>query len=138
MMRLGLLLLSLLLGLPAWADKPVAPETIEGTTRVDAEQVVELILNTPALVIIDSRRGEEHAKGHIEGAVSLLDAEMTEVSLAMHVPDKNTPVLFYCNGERCMRSANACTKAVQWGYRKVYWFRGGWHEWTEKEMPVAK
>ncbi len=122
----------------AKAEKPTAPEQITGATNLKAEQVVDLILSTPALVVIDARKQEEFAKGHIEQAFSLLDTTMSEEVLAQHVPSKETPVLFYCNGKRCMRSTNAARKAIGWGYSNVYWFRGGWVEWREKQLPVAK
>jgi len=120
------------------ADKPVAPESIPGAQRVTAEQVIELITANASLVIIDARRAEEHAKGHIEGSISLLDTDMTPQLLARYLATPDTPVLFYCNGERCKRSGHAANKAVAWGYRRVYWFRGGWREWTAKELPVAR
>ena len=134
------LLLSLLLifATTAQADKPVAPEKIDGATNLMAEQVVSLILNTPELVIIDARKQEEFAKGHIENAISLLDTTMSKPALAQLVSSLNTPVLFYCNGERCMRSTNAAKKATSWGYTQVYWFRGGWVEWRQKNLPVEK
>lgn len=135
--KLSLALLLLSFCTTALAEKPVAPQSVPGTTRVGAEQVVELILSNPKLKVIDSRHSEEYAKGHIEGAISLLDSEMTPALLAKHVAGKDAPVLFYCNGERCLRSSNAARKAVAWGYAKVYWFRGGWQEWVEKKMPVT-
>ena len=137
-MKKFLLPLLLLFTVSAQAEKPTAPEHIEGATNLSAEQVIDLILNQPELVIIDARKQEEFAKGHIENAVSLLDTEMSEEALAQHVADKATAVLFYCNGKRCMRSTNAANKALSWGYSKVYWFRGGWGEWREKQLPVSK
>lgn len=124
--------------LPAIADKPIAPAHITGATNLTAEQVVERLQTTPELVVIDARRSEEYAKGHIEGAITLLDTDMTEALLAKYVRSKTTPVLFYCNGERCLRSTNAAQKALAWGYLNVFWFRGGWQEWFEKELPIAK
>ncbi|MBU0594905.1 MAG: rhodanese-like domain-containing protein [Gammaproteobacteria bacterium] len=124
--------------LPAAADKPVAPVEIAGAVNVTAEKLVDLFATTPQLVMIDSRRQEEFEKGHIEGAFNLLDADMTQTSLAKLVAEKYTPVLFYCNGERCLRSSNAAKLALEWGYHKVYWFRGGWKEWSDKSLPVAK
>jgi rhodanese-related sulfurtransferase len=132
----GLLLLCL--ALPAIADKPLAPQTIPGAVTVDAERAVLLIQATPHLVIVDSRLSEEHAKGHIPGAINLLDTEMTEAALSRIAPDRDTPLLFYCNGERCLRSNNAAAHAVAWGYRTIYWFRGGWQEWLHKELPIAR
>lgn len=138
MKPLFLLLPLLLAAIPAFADKPVAPETIPGTSRVTAEELVELISSTPDLVIIDARRNEEFAKGHIEGAVVMLDTDMTPEMLGSKVKNKETPVVFYCNGERCVRSTNAAKKAVSWGYHRVYWFRGGWQEWSKKGLPISR
>lgn len=122
----------------ALADsKPYAPESIDGTVIVTAEEAVELILDTPGMPIIDSRKKMEYLKGHIEGAVSLLNTEMTEQGLLAIAPDKNAPILFYCNGVRCLRSSDAIDKARSWGYSNLIWFRGGWKEWTEKRLPVV-
>jgi rhodanese-related sulfurtransferase len=63
---------------------------------------------------------------------------MTQESLKELVQSANTPVLFYCNGARCMRSHNAATMAISWGYKNIYWFRGGWGEWLDKELPVSR
>ncbi len=117
--------------------KPYAPESIDGVRIVTAEQAIELILDHPGMPIIDSRKKTEFVKGHIEGAVSLLDTEMTEQLLQELVPDKDATILFYCNGVRCLRSSNAIRKAQDWGYTSLVWFRGGWKEWTEKRLPVV-
>ncbi|WP_460020598.1 rhodanese-like domain-containing protein [Magnetospira thiophila] len=119
------------------ADKPVAPEQVPGAETVSAEQAVLLIQSMPGLVIVDSRRREEFVKGHIPGAVSLLDSDMTRESLAAVAPDPTTPILFYCNGPRCLRSSQASSLALSWGYHRIYWFRGGWTEWAGQEFPVS-
>lgn len=138
-MRRSVLSLLLMLVAPlAWADKPTAPQSIDGARTVTAEEAVTLILNEPTLVIIDSRKDKEYSKGHIEGAVSLLDTLMTADKLAKYAATKNTPLLFYCNGSRCLRSSNAVSKALRWGYSNLYWFRGGWVEWRDKKLPIAK
>ena len=121
-----------------WAEKPFAPEKLQGTIRVDAEETVELITNTTNLLIVDSRKEVEYSKGHIQGSVSLLNTEMTLEQLMKHAPDKSTPLLFYCNGPRCLRSSKAAIKAQDWGYKMIYWFRGGWNEWVEKGMPISR
>jgi len=118
-------------------DKPFAPESIDGVRIVTAEEAIELILDNPGMPIIDSRKKTEYVKGHIEGAVSLLDTEMTEADLAAIVPEKHTTILFYCNGIRCLRSSNAIVKVKEWGYTSLVWFRGGWKEWSDKLLPVV-
>lgn len=119
------------------AEKPKVPEYIEGTTRVSAEEVIELVETRPDLVIIDARKVSDHEKGFIEGSINLPDTETTPESLATHVSGKDTPVLFYCNGVRCGRSVKSAEMALSWGYSNVHWFRGGWEEWTEKGYPVS-
>lgn len=122
---------------PAVAEKQSVPEYVDGTSRVTAEEVIELVGKQPDLVIIDARKVSDHEKGFIEGSISLPDTETTPESLASHVPSKDTPVLFYCNGVKCGRSVKSAEKAVSWGYKNVHWFRGGWEEWMEKGYPVS-
>ena len=137
-LRFALTLFLLQLAFPVLADKPLAPDSIPGTTRVNAERALELILADPKMAIIDSRHAEEFAKGHIEGAINLLDNDTSAKTLAKYVANKNAPMLLYCNGERCMRSSHAAKIAVSEGYKKIYWFRGGWAEWIEKKMPITQ
>ena len=118
-------------------EKPHAPEQIDDVEIVTAEEAIELILDNPDMPIIDSRKKTEFVKGHIEGAVSILNTDMTESDLREVAPDKNGVILFYCNGERCLRSTDAIHKAKSWGYTNLIWFRGGWKEWTEKRLPVV-
>ena len=118
-------------------QKPYAPENIKEVTIVSAEEVVELILARPDLVIIDSRKKTEYQKGHIEGAINMLNTQLKPEDLERVSPDKSTEILFYCNGTRCHRSADSIKKAKSWGYNKLIWFRGGWKEWTDKRLPVV-
>jgi len=129
----GLLVCSLHLQAGA---KPDVPENIEGANNLTAEQVIELILSNPELVIIDSRKKTEYVKGHIEGSINILNTQLSANEMQKILPDKSSQVLFYCNGSRCMRSSDATSKALSWGYSNVYWFRGGWKEWTSKKLPV--
>ena len=94
-------------------------------------------MNSADTVIIDVREVGEYVKGHIEGAINILNTELELEGLESVIPDRGTPVLFYCNGVRCLRSSDSITKTVGWGYTKVFWFRGGWKEWTEKRLPVV-
>jgi rhodanese-related sulfurtransferase len=128
----------LLCAATAWAEKPFAPDSVTGTTQVTAETVVDLANSLPDLVIIDNRYAGEFEKGHIEGAINLLDTHMQRADVAHLAARPDTPLLFYCNGERCLRSSHAAQMAVKWGYTRIYWFRGGWQEWLDKQLPVTR
>lgn len=119
-----------------------APQKIEGTVKVTAEQVFTLFDSTPGLVIVDSRLADGpssgRAQGFIEGSVSLPDIDTDCAALARVLPTKEVPALFYCNGPKCGRSVAAIGIARACGYSNLYWFRGGFKEWSEKGYPFLK
>lgn len=139
---LVLVLGSMVAAVRASEPADVSPTDIQGVVRVSAEEVFRLFETTPALVIVDSRLANGpssgRAQGFIEGSLSLPDTETDCGSLARVVPKTDTPTLFYCNGPKCGRSAKAIAVARACGYRKLYWFRGGFEEWREKGYPYAK
>ena len=121
------------------ADKEVvSPDTIPGTTKVDAEGVINLVEKISQLVVVDARIRQDRLQGYIEGSISLPDVETTCETLAGVIPKKSSPVLFYCNGPKCGRSVHLSHKALDCGYTRVYWFRGGFEEWKKKKYPYLK
>jgi rhodanese-related sulfurtransferase len=120
------------------ADKVLAPETIPGTVKVDAEGLLALVEKTPNLVLIDARIRQDRQQGYIEGSVSLPDVETSCDSLKKIIPSKSSPVLFYCNGPKCGRSVTSSRLALKCGFTRVYWFRGGFEEWKHKNFPYLK
>lgn len=115
----------------------VSPQTIAGARIVNSEQLIEAVIDIPELILIDSRVAADRNDGFIEGSISLTDTDTSCASLAEVVPGKTSPVLFYCNGIRCGRSAKAAEVAVSCGYSHVLWFRNGMEEWLDKEYPLV-
>ncbi len=113
------------------------PKKAPGVIPLTIEQFVGIASSDNPPTIIDSRIAADYARGRIEGAVNLTDTEMTPDKLVAIVA-KDEPVLFYCNGAECKRSANACTKAVQWGWTEVMWYPGGIHEWIANDLPLNR
>jgi rhodanese-related sulfurtransferase len=120
------------------AEETIAPESIAGVTRVDAEGVLTLVEKMPRLVIIDSRITMDRKQGYLEGSVSLPDTETNCAALARIIPEKDRLALFYCNGVKCGRSAVAVKTARQCGYTRLYWYRGGFEDWKQKNYPYLK
>lgn len=120
------------------AEGKIVPESIAGTVRITAEQLIDFLDEYDDLVIIDARKPVDRIPGYIEDSIALPDFDTNAASLAQHLETKSTPVVFYCNGIKCGRSGTAAKVAVAEGYEKIYWFRGGWGEWLEKGYPTVK
>ena len=134
----GLVFLAVLLSVQALAVHASTPDDIPGSTKVDAEQVIELAGTHDDLVIIDSRITDDRRQGYIEGSISLPDENTDCDALAIHLSGMQSAVLFYCNGPKCGRSGKAVNIALSCGYKNIYWFRGGFEEWKTKNYPYIK
>ena len=77
-------------------------------------------------VIVDVRRADEYAKGHIPGAI-LIPNEDIGTDEPEELPDKKQIILVYCRTGR--RSKEAAQKLADMGYVNVYEF-GGIEDWT--------
>lgn len=77
-------------------QKPYAPSSIQGVATVSAESVIDMILANPDLIVIDSRKKTEYQKGHIEGAINILNTKIKPEDLEKISPDKSGEILFYC------------------------------------------
>jgi rhodanese-related sulfurtransferase/ABC-type phosphate/phosphonate transport system substrate-binding protein len=119
------------------------PRALPGATVVDAKTVAQL-LNAGA-TYVDTRTDAEFKAGHVPGAVLVpyaeksakeadYDAALDKFDVARLGPDRNAELIFACNGPECWKSFKASHAAIKAGYRKVYWFRGGFPEWRSSGM----
>ena len=109
------------------------PTTVAGATTVDATEAKALFDRGVAFVDV---RGNLWTLGHIPGAAHLyFKNAFSEQSLAA-VIGKNEEAVIYCQGPKCLLSSKACERAVTWGYKKVYYFRGGFPAWKAAGYPV--
>lgn len=114
-----------------------APIVLDGATPITAEELSDLIKGMNDLVLIDTRRSSDFKSGTIQGSVSLPSSQTSPGALASVIPDKTTPIVFYCDGLSCSQSMKSVKKAVSYGYVNIFWFRGGLSEWRDKGFPVT-
>lgn len=90
-------------------------------------------------VLLDARSQELYAEGHIPGGRSLpLDeAELQLAGLQAEFPPE-TPLLTYCSGYGCPDSFDLAMLLIEAGYQRVMVFEGGFPEWRDAGLPVAK
>ena len=131
------LLFSTIIGLFAFAGAAVAevsPMEISGAKTVNVTEAKALF--DAGVLFIDVRKDSDWEAGRIPDAVQLeLKNVFSQETLAAEV-EKDTEFVFYCNGESCMRSSEASSKAVGWGYTNIHYFRDGFPSWKAANYPV--
>jgi rhodanese-related sulfurtransferase len=111
-----------------------SPESVPGATTVDTVKAKALFEQEAAFV--DLRKENMWNSGRIPGAIWLdYQTAFTQEALEAEV-GKDEKVVFYCSGERCPRSSQACVKAQEWGYQEVYYYREGFPTWKNAGNPV--
>lgn len=114
----------------------VEADHLPAVTVVDADQLKGWIDHGKKMVVVDSRVVAEYKEAHIPTAISIPTPVMDQYRDRLP-RDRNYPLVFYCNGwPECKKSHEGSSKAVQWGYRHIYWFRDGIPVWQSKGYPV--
>jgi len=121
------------------------PRALAGANLVDANTVAQLLQK--GATYIDTRNDAEYKAGHVPGAKLVpyvekshkeADYDPSQDKFELDkVGDKNAELIFGCNGPECWKSFKASSEAVKAGYKKVYWFRGGFPEWRNAGQKVA-
>ena len=83
------------------------------------------------VVVVDVRRPDEYAEGHVDGAVNVpvdeVEARLSEIEAKLG-GDRNKPIVVYCrSGRRAARAKEILTKN---GFTKVTNL-GGLSDWCE-------
>jgi rhodanese-related sulfurtransferase len=100
---------------------------------VSAQELIRL-MNQGALVL-DIRKPEEYASGHVKGAKQLQsDKILTAGETFKRFKDK--PVVVYC--ESGSLAAAAVRQLNAQGFTKAFTLRGGFAGWRAEHLPVSK
>jgi len=83
------------------------------------------------VMLIDARpKRAKYDKGHIPMAVSIPDSNFDKM-VAKLPKDKNTLLIYYCQGLKCKLSHNSAWKAEKLGYTNVKVFAKGYPAWLK-------
>ena len=109
---------------------------VDGATEIDTAAAKKL--RDLGVLFIDVRAARDHSLGYIEGAKNLsLATALSKESLAK-IASTDDEIVFYCHGKYCPYSAYAAAKAVEWGYKRVSRFAGGYPAWEEAGYPIER
>ena len=92
---------------------------------ITMDEAVTMMAEESGYIILDVRRPDEFAEGHIPGAINVPNETIGTAEIP-ELPDKNQLILVYCRSGR--RSKEASEKLVKLGYTNIVEF-GGILDW---------
>ncbi|MBR3377116.1 MAG: rhodanese-like domain-containing protein [Mogibacterium sp.] len=93
--------------------------------RISQNKAMKIMEEETGYLIVDVRRPDEFAEGHIEGAINVPNEEIAD-EMPEKLPDKDQLLLVYCRTGR--RSKEAAEKLAKIGYTNIYEI-GGINTW---------
>ena len=101
--------------------------------NMEVKEFAELIADSN-VVILDVRKADEFAEGHIKGAIFIDQFQSDFVEQAKAKLPKDKTIAIYCRSGR--RSANAAGKLADIGYKCLN-LKGGIIAWKDAGKPVV-
>lgn len=107
---------------------------VTGATTIDHQQAKSL--HDRGVKFVDVRAAKGFASGHVPGAFNLDVATELSRDTLSRIVGKDEELVLSCHGRTCSDSAYASAKALMWGFKRVYYFAGGFPAWKEAGYPV--
>ena len=93
--------------------------------QISMDEAVTMMAQETGYIILDVRRPDEFAAGHIPNAINIANESIGTDEIP-ELPDKNQLIMVYCRSGR--RSKEASEKLVKLGYTNIVEF-GGILDW---------
>jgi len=103
---------------------------------ITTDQLKAMLDEKKDIVLIDSRTKEEYQEAHIAGAISIPEKNFDE-NISLLPQNKDSLVIFYCNGVKCGKSKKAAVKADARGYKNILIYSEGFPVWEEKGFKIV-
>ncbi len=103
---------------------------------VTTDEVKKFMDQKEKMVLIDARTPEEYREAHIIGAVNIPEKDF-EKAAAQLPADKDTLLVFYCNGVKCGKSKRVAQKVEPLGYTAILIYKEGIPVWEERNLPLV-
>ena len=110
-----------------------AGSSSSGYRQISMDEAVKMMKDEKNYIILDVRRPDEYAEGHIPGAINVPNEEIGTANIS-ELPDKSQLILVYCRSGR--RSKIASEELVKLGYTNVKEF-GGIIDWPYETVRVG-
>ena len=91
------------------------------------------------IILIDVRSPQEFKKEHIPWAINIPYHEFSEkLPEFMQQISFSQETIIYRGGIECSDAQDTASLLKAKGYKDVKVYKGGWGEWTQKNMPLEK
>ena len=101
---------------------------------ITMDEAVDMMAQESGYIILDVRRPDEFATGHIPNAINVANESISTVEIP-ELPDKDQLIMVYCRSGR--RSKEASEKLVKLGYTNIVEF-GGILDWKGETVTGQK
>ena len=101
---------------------------------ITMDEAVTMMAQETGYIILDVRRPDEFAAGHIPNAINVPNESIGTAEIP-ELPDKNQLIMVYCRSGR--RSKEASEKLVKLGYTNIVEF-GGILDWKGETVTGQK
>ena len=123
MNKLFLLLMAAALMLGGCTPSAQSPDTYR---QISTQEAVDMMASETGYIILDVRRSDEYAAGHIPGAINIPNEDIGTEEIP-RLPEKDQRIYVYCRSGN--RSKQASEKLVALGYTDIVEI-GGIMDWT--------
>ena len=107
-------------------NKNMNQEQTNTYRQISMDEAVAMMAQESDYIILDVRRSDEFAEGHIPNAINIANENIGTAEIP-ELPDKEQLIMVYCRSGR--RSKEAAEKLVKLGYTNIVEF-GGILDWT--------
>lgn len=129
-------------------DAPPTPTTLKGGKVITAEEGGALA-KSKGTTFVDTRSTLNFGKGHVPGAIGAaykeksekvenFDGSIDQFDFSKIPTDKAAKIVFYSDGPTGWKSYKAAVLTIKQGYTNVMYMRGGFADWTAKNLPVER
>lgn len=107
------------------SDKNGGTDEMAQYTSISMDEAKEIFKTPGDYIILDVRRADEFADGHIPGAINVANESIVDKE-PVELPDKQQTIYVYCRSGN--RSKQASEKLAKMGYTSIIEF-GGILDW---------
>ncbi len=103
---------------------------------ISTEQLKAMMDEKKDFTLIDARTKEEYQEAHIFTAFNVPEKQFKELVSTLPA-DKNSLLVFYCNGVKCGKSKKVAKLASEAGYSNILIYSEGFPVWEEKNFTIV-